>query len=167
MQCCFWHCCQMKWYTHHCVSVCKTIPLLNVNNVQSFAHFHPFYTSKNIPGASKEGRHLESFHPGESLPIKTLSHLLSFHLKLPTLSLHTVCCMATNQTRGQPSLPDHPQEAAFDKRTGRAHTGTPLEHLAMVMGGESPAGTHRTSTKAAYSKAANMTYQTQRNKNRS
>ena len=148
--------------------LCENVPLLKVNNVQSFAHFHPFYTSKNIPGASKEGSHLESFHPGESLPIETLSHLLSFHLKLPTPSLHTVYCMATNQTRGQPSLPDHPQESACDKRRiRRAHIGTPLEHLAMVMRGESPAGTHRTSTKDAYSKSGNITYQTQRNKKRS
>lgn len=47
--------------------------------------FHPFFTSKNIPGAQKEG-HPEPFHPGESLPIETLSRLLSFTLNSPPSS---------------------------------------------------------------------------------
>ena len=102
--------------------------------------FHPFFTSKNIPGAQKEG-HPESFHPGESLPIETLSRLLSFTLNSPPSS-------STLPIVWQPARPGANQAYQTAHRSQRqpkkdpkSAQWTPLDHLAVVLRGESAAGT--------------------------
>lgn len=67
--------------------------------------------------------------------------------------------MHGNQPDQGPTKPTRPSTGVslqLKKDPKSAHW-TPLEHLAVVLRGESAAGTHRTSTKAAYPKSGNIT----------
>lgn len=122
MQFCFDIVVSQKLYTHHCISVCGNVPLLNVNNVQSCfilsqVKIYQEPRRKVIP---------ESFQFLRKPAYREFVFISFLSPWTPTLFLHTAYCMATSQTRGQPSLPDRPQESACNwRRIQRVHTGHP------------------------------------------